>query len=374
MSTGAESLLAFKLVTLAVLYIFVPLSAVTYYLSRRRRRIIEVDRILGLLNLDPAYRRAFAADSATSYLGAVAYLTTVVSIGLALLFFSNEVGLSGGEFPTVTVGEMEFPQRGSRIVFAMAFLGVYIAALQHIYRRYATTDLSPTVYYGASIRILGAAVFALVIYNAFAALSGSGGAESGVTAAIWPALGFLIGIFPQQGLRWLTERLPMLSSKQETFVRPAPLEMIEGVEAHDVLRLEELGIDTCYDLASSDFVPLVLKTPYSPRQLIDWILQAKMCVHFGETVKDLRRLGIRTMVDLEALTPEEIEALPAETSVTAPVLQRAREAITRNSEVERLRELGVMLGTFWNRPPGEERAMPMRPAPPRVRSVTDPRP
>ena len=36
------------------------------------------------------------------------------------------------------------------------------------------------------------------------------------------------------------------------------------------------------------FVPLTLKTPYSTRQLIDCILQAKACVYFGEDVKDLR--------------------------------------------------------------------------------------
>ena len=63
--------------------------------------------------------------------------------------------------------------------------------------------------------------------------------------------------------------------------------MIEGVESHDTLRMEELGIDSCYDLATADFVPLLLKTPYSARQLIDWILQAKLCVYFGDTVKDL---------------------------------------------------------------------------------------
>jgi predicted RecB family nuclease len=55
----------------------------------------------------------------------------------------------------------------------------------------------------------------------------------------------------------------------------APLGMVEGIENHDRLRLEELGIDTCYDLATADFVPLVLRMPYSALQLIDWILQAK---------------------------------------------------------------------------------------------------
>ena len=257
------SLIAFKLIALAVLYAFIPLSAFTYYLSRRRRRVVEVDRILALLKIDPDYRKAYAPDSAASYLAGVLYLSTVAGIGLTVLFFSHEIGLVNGDFPPVTLGDVEFPQ---------------------------------------------------------------------------------------QGLRWLTDRLPMVSRKEDSLVRAAPLEMIEGIEAHDVLRLEELGIDTCYDLAAADFVPLVLRTRYSPRQLIDWILQAKLCVHFGETVKDLRRLGIRTIVDLELLAEDEIQALPSETSVTAPVLHRAREAVLKSAELHRLRELGVMLGMFWNRP------------------------
>jgi hypothetical protein len=232
----------------------------------------------------------------------------------------------------------------------MAFLGVYLSALQHVYRRYATTDLSPTVYYGCGMRMIAASVVALVLYNGYSALSGGSDSDSGVTATIWPALAFLIGVFPERGQRWLMERLPMFSAKDESLVRPAPLEMIEGIEAHDVLRLEELGIDTCYDLATADFVPLLLKTPYSARQLIDWILQAKFCAHFGDTVKDLRRLGIRTIVDLEILSASEIESLPSETSVTAPVLMRARETVMKSSEIHRLRELGQMLGMYWNRP------------------------
>jgi Endonuclease I len=46
-------------------------------------------------------------------------------------------------------------------------------------------------------------------------------------------------------------------------VRRAPLEIVEGIEFHDSLRLEELGIDTCYDLATSDYDR---PHPCTPRQ------------------------------------------------------------------------------------------------------------
>jgi hypothetical protein len=151
-------------------------------------------------------------------------------------------------------------------------------------------------------------------------------------------------------MRYVSDKIPMFSQANDPTVRPAPLEMIEGMESHDVIRLEEMGIDTCYDLATADFVPLLLKTPHSARQLIDWILQAKLCVFFGGGVKELRRVGIRTLVDLEALTPEEIETLPQDTSVTAPALARAIESARTSPEIDRLREAGQLLGMFWGRP------------------------
>jgi hypothetical protein len=342
-------LVTLKLVVALMLYVWLPVSALTYHFSRRLRRVIEVERMLALLRIEPAYAKAFAPDSLTAYLASVSFVTVIAAIGFALLLFANEIGLPNGEFTTVTLSNVEFPQRGSRIVFAMAFLGVYLSGLQHIYRRYAVNDLSPTLYYGFGIRILTAATIALVIYNAYSALSGSDTSDGGITANIWPALAFLIGIFPQRGFRWLSDRVPMFTAATDATVRPAPLEMIEGLEGHDVLRLEELGIDNCYDLAAADFVPVLLKTPYSARQLVDWILQAKLCVYFGASVKELRHLGIRTIVDLEALTPEELISLPEVTSVTAPVLSRARESVRQSPEMLRLREVGQMLGMFWGR-------------------------
>jgi hypothetical protein len=353
-----SSINASKVIVLMVLYLFLPLTALTYYVFRRRRRAYEVERIFTILRVDPAYQRVYDDENAGRYyLWPVVYASVVASLGLMLLFLGPELGMD--EFPRVqfatkTVTDTEsagFPQRGSRLVVGMAFLGAYLWGLQYVLRRYLLNDLRPSVYYGLSLRLILAASTALVLYNAYAALAGvdtSGGVSGGtMTSNIWPALAFLIGTFPQRGLRWLTDRLPMLAPETEA-VRRAPLEMVEGIETHDSLRLEELGIDTCYDLATADFVPLILKTPYSARQLIDWILQAKLCVYFGDAVKNLRQQGFRTVVDLAHLTPKEIEALAAETALTKSALEHAQQSVTHEAaELERLREAGRVLGTFW---------------------------
>jgi hypothetical protein len=353
-----SAIIASKLIVLMVLYLFLPLTALTYYVFRRRRRTYEVERMFAVLHIDPAYRRAYDDENARRYyLWAVAYASVVAGLGLMLLFLGPELGVE--EFPSVPFGMttgtatemLRFPQRGSRLVVGMAFLGAYLWGLQYVLRRYLLNDLRPSVYYGLSLRLILAAGTALVLYNAYAALAGvdtSGSVSAGtMTLHIWPALAFLIGTFPQRGLRWLTDRLPMLAPETEA-VRRASLDMVEGIEIHDSLRLEEVGIDTCYDLATADFVPLMLKTPYSARQLIDWILQAKLCVYFGDTVKNLRVQGFRTVIDLAQLTSKEIEVLAAETALTKSALERAQQAVKQEAaELERLREAGRVLGTFW---------------------------
>jgi hypothetical protein len=65
-------------------------------------------------------------------------------------------------------------------------------------------------------------------------------------------------------------------------------------------------------------------------------------------VKDLRRCGIRTVVDLANLSAEDIATLPSDTSVTAKALQRAHEALA-DGELKRLADVGRLLGTFSKR-------------------------
>lgn len=340
----------FQASTVILLSLFLPLTALSYYAFRRYRRTSEINRVLELLNVDPTYRRVHRdIRPGTHYLVAVIYASALAQIGLVLLFYAEDVGLL--EFPKIDIGGHQYPRDGSRMVFAMAFFGGYLWGLQYIFRRYALNDLMPVVYYGLCLRMLLAATLALVIYNAYGAygaLTGTETKQSGIDATIWPALAFLMGMFPQRGLRWLTDKAPIFSSQLDPSVKPAPLEMIQGMSLHHRFRLEEIGIDNCYDLANYDFVPLILRTPYGARELIDWILQAKLCVYFGEGVKELRHHGIRTILDLQSLTPESLDTLVAETSLTRDALERARESVLNNAPIERMCAAGALLGTYWD--------------------------
>ena len=353
-------LFVYKLILVVALYLFLPLTAVTYYAFRRNRRLAEVDRIFYILKFDEESKKAYEyepSDKGERDKGehwhlswAVMYLSVVSFIGLALLFFSAEIALPGSEFPQVKLGNVYFPEKGSRLVSGMAFLGAYLWGIQSIYRRYLLNDIIPGAYYGISTRMILAAIIALVTYNGYEALAGGAGpgtSEGGIMWSIWPALALAIGMFPQRGLRWLMDRLPIFSPATDPSVREAPLEMIEGMTIQDIMRLEEQGIDTCYDLAKADFVPLILKTPYSARELVDWILQAKLCAYFGEAVGDLRRHSIKTAYDLTQV--DDIEKLAPETTLTRSALLQAKKSLERDNEIGRLREAAELLGKFWRR-------------------------
>lgn len=335
---------------IAILTCFLPLSALTYFFFRRDRSQLEAKRILRILEVDEDYRHVYAIDQRRprrvfwSLFWAVSYATGITLVGLMVLFLGETLGFR--EFPSMQIGNngIAFPAPGSRVVFGVAFLGAYVWGVQYIFQRYSQNDLVHTIYFSLGIRMIFASLIATLVFNVATGLVDND--VQTLIANIGPAIAFLIGMFPQRGLRWVSERLPMFASSSHPSVREAPLEMIEGIGGHDGLRLEELGIETCYDLATVDFVPLVLSTPYSARQLVDWILQAKLCTCFGEGVIDLRKHGIRLISDLALLTNEQIEALSRATVVTESALLQAREAVRQDQEIKRMQRVGERLSHY----------------------------
>lgn len=342
-----------KTLALVVIYLFLPLSALTYYTFRRKRHLAKVDRILRVLKVDERDEESYDTDYPKKHLlWAVIYSSIVSVVGLAALMFNEYMEVSlGMQAPKGAVDSesapLTFPVDDSLLMLGMAFLGAYLWGIQYVFRRYMADDLSPGVFYGLSMRMLLAGALAVVIFNAFEALAGGGSNNTqGIGRSMWPALAFVLGMFPQRGLTWLREKIPMFSPEADASVRHMPLEMIEGISVHDRLRLEEYGLDSCHDLATTDFVPMAISTPYSARTLIDWMLQAKLCIYCGDAMRDLRTYGIRTIVDLEDMSNERMDALAQETSVTRPALEQARAYLKRSPEVRRLRTIGNLLGVF----------------------------
>src|SRR5919106_2585830 len=120
-----------RVLAVLVLYLFLPLSALTYYFFRRQRRTTEVECALAILHIAPRYRNIYLKETVGYYfLWEVTYASGVSCLGLTLLFLANSIGLA--ELPSVPLGNIEVPRKGSRLILGMAFLGGYLWGLQYM--------------------------------------------------------------------------------------------------------------------------------------------------------------------------------------------------------------------------------------------------
>lgn len=338
-----------RLIAVIVLSLFFPLLAYSFYFFRKERRKVEIERIVSKLDLkgDSAYIEMFTDIRTGPYFCLASGIACLVTLfGLPILFLGDKIGID--ELAALPLGDQKngFPALGSRLIFGMAFLGAYFWGVQYAFRRYVLNDLIPGVFYSLAIRMLLASTLALLAFNAFASPEGRGVSDAAIDISLWPAIAFLIGTFPQRGLQWLTERVPGFSTKANPSVRALPVDMIEGIGPYDKMRLQELGIESCHDLAMADFIPLVLKTSYGAREVVDWLLQAKLCVYCGQAVGDLRQHGIRSIVELADLDDQQIRDLSANTSANEFSLLRARDLVTKDPELLRLMSVAGRLGEY----------------------------
>lgn len=249
------------------------------------------------------------------------------------------IGLNTGE---LTDAKALMLRQQAFIAMTMAFIGAFVWSTQNIIRRLVTGDLLPSTYFAASIRIIYSVLVALVmvyVIRATDALKDSAG--------LIPVLAFLTGLTPESTLRFIKDRVSLLNrDKQEA--DPLPLNMIEGINSFHRFRLGELAVDNAQNLAETNFIDLVLKTPYNPSQIIDWIAQAKLYCYFKEDLAKLRSVGIRNAFDYcsAAEKEEELSAI-SELTTMAPVhLKLVARQLSDDPTLEHLARFRVKLGHF----------------------------
>lgn len=335
----------YRVGVVVVLMLFIPFTAVSFYVVRRdvRRRQLRED--CRALNLDyEHYYNIYKRETREShFLYAVCFTSVVTLLGLTAVMLGIELGLNQtpnllllGAFEPGSAEAIESYQTGTLLFFGMAFLGAYLWGLQHILHRYYTSDLLPGVYYGLGTRMIFAAMIALMVYHMLPEIAG---ADGGVASSFLPALAFMIGIFPQRALQYLTDRMNTILSPSDARARELPLELIQGITVNDRLRLAEEGIESCFDLANAEFVQLLFSTPYQPLELIDWQLQARLVLNFGKAAEELRDHGVRTISDLKMLDDAAAAALPEQTGVTKSAMELARRRAQQDGSVEFLESL-----------------------------------
>lgn len=195
-----------------------------------------------------------------------------------------------------------------------AFFGAYGFTLLDLVRRYFRDDLRAGAYLGMVVRIIfvGLIVTASAVLLEGAPISFDPPGPIGRQTLSISVVAFVIGFFPQAGLQLMIDTVQRATGWLFPTLRTThPLSEIDGLNIWYETRLTEEGIDDMQNLASANFVDLMLKTRAPISRLVDWMDQAFLALHLwpvsGNTsgirrssaVRGLRGLGIRTATDLE---------------------------------------------------------------------------
>jgi hypothetical protein len=186
-----------------------------------------------------------------------------------------------------------------------AYLGWYVWTVSVIFSRIITMELVAATYYNALVRLV-VAVFVALVFNHIQMIAFPSG-----TTFVAEAVGFGVGLFPDAALVSIASRLRRLLLNTDDRLEEFALDLIQGISPYRKLRLFEMGLDNCENLAAANAVELYLSSNLKLVEVADWIGQAQLVVLVGSAhFMTLQANGYRTVIDLHR----------ASHSAAAPVL------------------------------------------------------
>jgi hypothetical protein len=183
--------------------------------------------------------------------------------------------------------------RQSFDVMCFAYLGWYVWTVSAIFSRIITMELVAATYYNALVRLV-VAVFVALVFNHIQTIIFTGG-----TTFVAEAVGFGVGLFPDAALVSISNRLRRYLLGSGEPLEEFPLDLIQGISPCRKLRLFEMGMDNCENLASANAVELFLTSNLKLVEVADWIGQAQLVVMVGaKSFLKMQQNGYRTVIDL----------------------------------------------------------------------------
>jgi len=156
-------------------------------------------------------------------------------------------------------------------VLTFAFIGAYLYFIQGLMRRYFQADLRAGAYVSGYVRVVTALLVAMVLNAA---------TPAAVPAEVVVAVAFVVGWFPDVGLRWLMRVASRRLRGAVPSVEPAyPLNRLDGLNLWYETRLLEEGIEDLQTLVTAKVVDVLLHTKVPVARLIDWVDQAVLLTH-----------------------------------------------------------------------------------------------
>jgi hypothetical protein len=357
--TGASDwvVIAAKIAIILVLSSFMISTAVSFFkvrLPKKERQLRNFTRAFGIDDDSASFFAPAIRDeySPADYVLPVVFASMVCVIGFGAVMFGVDIIAYHPDKRNLMLTASLLEGSGlkipdlrwqSMVVLTMAFIGAFVWSCQNIIRRLVSGDLSPNAYYGAGLRMVFAALISLMLSYFLTASPGSP-----YTRGFLPVVAFLAGMLPEQALLYLTEKLKIFSFNKKGVSAPLPLTMIEGISTFDRIRLSEVGVEDAQNLAEANLIDLLLKTPFAPGMLIDWISQAKLYVYFKDNVLVLRRAGIRNAFDYHRAgsIADRLNQLAQETGLSELTLRLVHQHIDSDQGVHKLLEFRSILDSL----------------------------
>ena len=151
------------------------------------------------------------------------------------------------------------------------FLGAYVFIAQSLTRRFFASDLRPSAYASAILRIVVVLITVIALHQILGPAS-QPNAEAVVA--------FVVGIFPIVAFQALYRTAAAVLRVAVPQLTPDyPLNQLDGLNIWYESRLVEEGIEDMENLATANLVDVILHTRVPVGRLVDWVDQAHLYLH-----------------------------------------------------------------------------------------------
>ena len=331
----------YNVVLLVVAQMLVPAVTLMYVMrmkgEKERRLRRDLPDALWTANQDEILIRLDAHFRWGNYFGSVALITTIITLGAAILLLSKPLfappapgdsaaatginyllganALMLGPFIDHPPGTPVFTHRliTSLTAFQFGFLGGFVYFLGHLVRSYFTLDLTPHTYVESSVRMVAASLLALVISFAIPLELPCKGGDCVLDPL--PMVAFFLGYFPNRALLFIEKAAAKLIGYQLESYTATPLSELQGMSLNHEVRLNREGFDNVENLSHADTIDLAIRTGLGYRQLRQWVGQAWLQSHLtGDYAAFVKNTGITTRHELK----DVVEQLMTEAGATQP--------------------------------------------------------